>query len=286
MKTLNQRKLRWVIREMKQGKLSTWQIANQQGITPRHARRLFARFKHCKQPRLNKPGRPAKPITETELLTVKHTYQKQPMGATNMEKILSLHGEHIPHNRLHKILKQQGFAKTEPNKSNRRKWIRYERRHSNSLWHIDWTDHQGKPLCAILDDASRLIVGHGLFDNATAENSATVLNTAVLHYGVPRQMVSDHGTQFTSQERTNGTEPEDNLFQQRLKQLGIQHIKARIKHPQTNGKLERWFKTNEFLTKHFGNLNKAIKYYNEKRPHMSLENSSLRTPMQAFIEKA
>jgi putative transposase len=283
MKTLNQRKLNWVLKEMRLGQLSVWQIAKQQNITPRHARRLFARFKNCKQPRFKSPGRPAQPVPYEQVQLVKELYDKQPMGATNLEKILS---PHIPHNRLHSILKSLKLACTQPNKSRRRKWIRYERRCSNSLWHIDWTMQENKQLCAILDDASRLIVGYGLFDNANVENSIIVLDKAVDSYGCPRQLISDHGVQFTSIERESCSEPEKNLFQQRLKELSIQHIKARIKHPQTNGKLERWWQTAKFLAKHFGGLDKAVTYYNEERPHMSLENGSLRTPLQAFLEKA
>jgi putative transposase len=271
---------------MRKGELSVWQVAKQQGISARHARRLFARFEHCKQPRLSKPGRPATPLQASEVLLIRELYQRQPMGATQMEKILSLDGHSIPHNRLHRILKLEGLACTQPNKSHRRKWIRFERRHSNSLWHIDWTTHENKQLCAILDDASRLIVGYGLFDNATSENSVKVLDKAVLAYGCPRQLVSDHGIQFTSIARESCPMPADITFQKRLKQLGIQHIKARIKHPQTNGKLERWWQTNKRLTQHFGSLHTAVRHYNEHRPHMSLENGSLRTPLQAFLEKA
>lgn len=286
MKTLNQKKLNWVVRQMKLGQLSVWQVARQQGITPRHARRLFARFKDCKQPRLKKPGRPPKPLPVEEVQLVKAFYQKQPMGATNMETVLSVNGQHIPHNRLHRILKQEGLACTQPNKSKRRKWIRYERKRSNSLWHIDWSVFEKKQLCAIIDDASRLIVGYGLFDNATAENSVKVVDKAVLSWGCPRQLISDHGVQFTSIKRESCSEPQPNAFQKRLQQLGIQHIKARVKHPQTNGKLERWWQTARFLAKHFGSLPKAVTYYNEQRPHMSLENGVLRTPLRAFIEKA
>jgi len=271
---------------MRKGELSVWQVAKQQGISARHARRLFARFEHCKQPRLSKSGRPAIPLQTDEIIAVRELYKKQPMGATQMEKILSLDGQSIPHNRLHRILKSEGLACTQPNKSHRRKWIRYERKHSNSLWHIDWTVLDRKQLCAILDDASRLVVGYGLFDNANSENSVKVLNKAVQQYGCPRQLVSDHGVQFTSIARETCPEPEEIIFQQRLKQLGIKHIKARIKHPQTNGKLERWWQTARFLTNHFGSLHVAVSYYNEHRPHMSLENGSLRTPMQAFLEKA
>ena len=231
MRTLNQRKLKWVIRQMRLGELSVWQIARQQGISPRHARRLFARFKNNKQPRLGKPGRPPLPLPVAEVELVKQFYKEQPMGATNMETVLSIDGRHIPHNRLHRILKEQGLACTQPNKSKRRKWIRYERKHSNSLWHIDYSELDRKQLCAIIDDASRLIVGYGLFDNATAENAVKVLNKAVLCYGCPRQLISDHGTQFTSLPRENYTAPEDNAFQKRMSELGIQHIKARVKHP-------------------------------------------------------
>src|SRR3989338_3605529 len=163
MRTLNQRKLKWVVRQMKLGELSVWQIARQQGISPRHARRLYARFKDDKQPRLGKPGRPPEPLPATEVRLVKRFYKEQPMGATNMERVLSVEGKHIPHKRLHRILKAHGLACTQPNKSKRRKWIRYERKHSNSLWHIDYSELNRKQLCAIIDNASRLIVGYGLF---------------------------------------------------------------------------------------------------------------------------
>lgn len=284
MRKLNKERIRWIIKHWELGELSHWRIARQQGITKQHALRVFKRFKGNK-PALLKPGQPSKPIPCEEVQIVKEFYEKQPMGAINMEKILSLDGHNIPHNRIHRILKEQGLACTQPNKSHRRKWIRYERRHSNSLWHTDWTEHEGKWLCAMLDDASRLVLGYGLFDNATAENAAKVLLKAINAYGAPKQIVSDHGVQFTSIARETCPEPQDNLFQQTLKKYGIQHIKARINHPQTNGKLERWWQTNKFLTKHFGNMHKAVKYYNEQRPHMSLENGSLRTPMQAFMEK-
>jgi putative transposase len=283
---LNQRKVRWIVKQWDWGELSHWQIARQQGITKRHALRVYNKYKNCKRPVLCKPGRPVTALQASEITIVRELYKRQPMGATQMEKILSLDGCSIPHNRLHRILKLEGLACTQPNKSHRRKWIRYERRCSNSLWHIDWTTHENKQLCAILDDASRLIVGYGLFDNATAENAVKVLDKAVRSYGCPRQVISDHGVQFTSIARESCPEPADTVFQARLKELGIQHIKARVKHPQTNGKLERWWQTNKRLTQHFGSLHTAVRHYNEHRPHMSLENGSLRTPLQAFLEKA
>jgi len=286
MAVLNQRKIRWIIKQIDLGELSVWQIAKQQQITPRHTRRVYVKYKGIQRPKLLKPGRKKQPIPQNEIVLVKRLFAKQPCGAVNMERILSINGKHIPHNRIHKIMKQEGIAITQPNKSRKRKWIRYERKHSNSLWHIDWSMFQGKWLIAILDDASRLIVGYGLFNNATQNNSIAVMQQAIKQYGKPRQLISDHGVQFTSIARENCKKPNNNKFQQFLAEQEIQHIKARVKHPQTNGKLERWWQTNNFLVNHFGSLQKAVKHYNETRPHMSLNTEyALVTPMQAFQNK-
>ncbi|MFH1588763.1 MAG: DDE-type integrase/transposase/recombinase [Candidatus Diapherotrites archaeon] len=207
------------------------------------------------------------------------------MPETPANKIVAAKIEiHIPHNHIHKILKQYCIAKDEPKKQKRRKWIRYEREHSNSLWHIDYSEFDGKNVLGLLDDASRLIVGYGEFDNATEENAASVLEKAVNKYGTPKQLLSDNGSHFASVIKESCAEPEHNIFQKKLSELGIEHIKARIHHPQTNGKLERWFLTLKQLKKHFGSTQKAINY-NNKRPHMSLNNGSLRTPAQAYQEK-
>ncbi len=286
MAKLNQRKIRWIVRQWNLGNLSHYQIAKQQNITVQHAQRVATKYNGIQQPKLLNPGRQPEPIPKQQVELVKRLFREQPFGACNMEKILSIDGKHIPHNRIHKIMKQEGLAITQPNKSRRRKWIRYERRFSNSLWHIDWSIFEGKWLIAILDDASRFIVGYGLFDNATQNNSILVMQQAINKYGAPKQLVSDHGVQFTSIARESCLDPSDNKFQKFLKENNIQHIKARIKHPQTNGKLERWWQTNKFLCNHFGSLQKGIKYYNERRPHMSLNTDiALVTPMQAFNEK-
>jgi len=71
-----------------------------------------------------------------------------------------------------------------------------------------------------------------------------------------------------------------------LNELGIKHIKARVRHPQTNGKLEKWFDTIKKLKKHFGMLRKAVNYYNYRRSHITLENGYLRTPCEAYEDKA
>ena len=286
MKKLNKRKVRWIIKQMLFGELSVWQIAKQQGITPRWARKLFERYKETKQfPFPSKPGVKSMPVPVKIQNIVVKTFQKTPIGAVKMEERLKHEGIHIPHNTIHRILKAKGLAQKQPKKSKRRKWISYERRYTNSLWHIDYCEIDEKHVVAILDDASRFIVACNEYDKATAENATQTLIQGIESYGVPRQLLSDNGTHFLSLIRESCPNPKENIFQQTLKQYGIQHIKTRVYHPQTNGKMERWFGTAKKLKKHFGNMPKTVSVYNDDIHHMSLTNGHIRTPAQPFVEK-
>lgn len=286
MKKLNQQKIRWIINQIDKGKRSTYRIAKIQQITPRWARALHHHFHKIHQyPYPKKPGRKPKPITQEEKKIILETRKQHPLSAVTLEKILDEKGIHIGHNRIHKILKKEGLAKDEPHKQKRRKWIRYERRYSNSLWHADWFEEHQEQIILFEDDASRLITGYGIFSKANMENTNQVLKQAIKKYGIPKQMMTDHGTQFTSVSRETCPDPQQNMFQQLLKRYGIIHIKARVKHPQSNGKVERAGQTIQQLRKHYTNWDETIHYYNYEKPHSSLENGRLRTPYQAFIDK-
>ena len=286
MKKLNQKKIRWIIKEIDKEEKSTYRIAKTQNITPRWVRELHQQFHTLHQyPYPKKPGRKPKPVTNTEKQIVLEIRKYHPLAAVTLEKILAEQGIYIGHNRIHQILKQEGIVKNEPHKQRRRTWIRYERRFSNSLWHADWFEEPHEQIILFEDDASRFITGHGVFSNANIENSNQVLNQAIQSYGIPKQMMTDHGTQFTSLPRETCPDPQQNEFQQLLKRYGILHIKARVKHPQSNGKVERAGQTIEQLRKHFPSWEDAVDYYNFKRPHSSLENGHLRTPFEAFQDK-
>ena len=274
---------------MNEGNISVYQIAKQQNITPRWCRKLYKKLSNTPLYRIKikRPGRKPKEIPINEINKVKEMKQMYGFGAVNLECVLDNIGMHIPHNKIHRILKECNLANNEPKKQKKRKWIRYERKHSNSLWHTDY--HQltdGKFIVPFLDDASRFITGYEVFDRETAENAVKVLDSAIKMYGIPKQVISDHGTQFTSLQRQNLEEPNLNLFQIKLNEYNIEHVLARVKHPQTNGKLERGFCTLEFLIKHFeGDIERAVNFYNFERPHMSLFDGNIKTPYMAFMEK-
>jgi len=287
MKKLNLRKIRWIIREMKNGELSVYRIAKQHGITPQWARKIPKKYAGTPlyKIKIRKCGRKPKSIPEEEKKLVLDMRRKHPVGALNIESLLEEEGIHIPHNRIHRILKEAGLAKADPKKQKRRKWVRYERKHSNSLSHADWFTRDGEHIILIEDDASRLLTGFGVFSNENSENSAKVAEQAFRKYGKPKQFMTDHGSPFTGQEREGCSEPGPTEFQKCLMKHHVKHIKARVKHPQSNGKVERVFQSIYKYKLHFGSWRKAVEYYNFRRPHMSLENGKLRIPYQAFLYK-
>ena len=267
---------------MAKGDLSVWQIAKQQGVSARHARRIKARFSNCKTIVFKRCGAKPQvlPVEVEQLILSLH--RETLFGAVNLEKLLKQRNVKVGHNKIHKVLEKHGLAKREPKKSHRRKWVRWERRHSNSLWHTDWSEKHGRQIIVIEDDASRFIVGYGEFSNANTENTRAVFAQAFALHGLPKQVLSDHGTQFVNVHNAKG----EHGFADWLKSLGVKPIYARVKHPQTNGKVERLFQTIARGWRAFGSLPKTVEWYNN-RPHMSLElaNGRLRTPQQAYLEK-
>lgn len=191
----------------------------------------------------------------------------------------------IPHNIIHKILRYKGLASEQPKKQRKRKWVRYERTYSNSMWHTDWKQlDDGRWLICYEDDASRFIVSYGIFDNATSENAVTVLKGAIRKHGRPAAILTDHGSQFYANEseyKTRGATE----FEKTLVQLEIKHILARVGHPQTNGKLERFHGEIQRKQKWFESIDELIDWWNNIKPHMSLDWDNLETPAKAFARK-
>lgn len=277
MRKLNKRKIRWIVKEIEKRQLSIYQIAKQQKISKMHAWRIFYRFKEVKNPILLKPGRHPKPIQEDEKKMVLGIYADMPMSAVKIEKHLAWKKmKHMPHNRIHKILLEAGKVKVMDKKIRRKKWVRYERRYSNSLWHTDYCELEEKEqLISYIDDASRFIVGYGIFESATTENALNVFRTSVEKNGIPKQLMTDHGSQFCSDEEKIFR------FSETVELIGTEHIMAKVKRPQSNGKEERWFGTIKKLYYHFGkNIDKAVTCYNSMF-HLSLDTC----PAEAYLQK-
>ena len=228
----------------------------------------------------NGVGRPVKVIEQWEKDLVKRLYEKYRVSADTLERLIERDEKiHMSHYRIHAILLELGYAEKKDKKDVRKKdWIRYERMHSLTAVHIDWHYTGRVWVFAVIDDASRKMLGMIECNSPTTKTSIEGMELAMKH-GKIRQVISDHGSQFMN--NMNGYSE----FQEFLKLNEIKHIKCKIKHPQSNGKVERWFDCYERHRKAFKNQEDFLKWYNEVRPHRSLNFDVLETPEQAFIRK-
>jgi putative transposase len=284
MRKLNKNKIKWTIKEIERRDMGVWTIAHQNGITPRWARELPRKYRN-KAIVLKKPGRKAKSIKKEERDLVKETYEEYLVGATMIEKLLDEKGKHIGHNKIHRIMLEEGLAKHDENKQKRRKYKCYQRKHSLSLVHTDWSEHKGEKFILFEDDASRFILSSGRFKNANAENSIKIFKKS-LKYGVYKMLHSDNGSVFRAIVQ-EGKKKGESEFEIEAKKAGVKQIFARVRHPQSNGKLEKLNGTIQKLWNKLGSFEKAVEHYNFKKPNWALmtDEGKTRTPYQAFLDK-
>lgn len=210
-------------------------------------------------------------------------------GASTIHKVLQNHGEdNLPCIRtVNNILNRNGcILKSESNK--RHKYIRFQKECCNDMWQ---TDFKGDFALAdgnrcfpldIIDDCSRYLIK---LKPSTSTNGIVIptFEQAFYEYGLPKSVLSDNGRQFA------GFKQGYTQFEKWLMCLDILPIHCRVKHPQTQGKIERFHRTlNEELLKHkiFSNIcdaNNQMKYWREKynniRPHEALD---MQTPAEVY----
>jgi len=288
MTKLSQKKVDWIMRELDKNERSVYQIAKIQGVIPRRIRQLREYRDGTGQVfRIGKEKVSCqKPITHEEIIVVNSAREKYPVGATMLEKIIDKEYEsHIPHNRIQKILEAGGFTTPLGKKVKRNNWTRFERKHSNSMWHTDWTQLPDKRwFIAYEDDASRKAPSWSVFADATSEHSIEVLKRGIERCGKPRSILTGHDCQFYANEQ-EGKEQGKTAFQIFLEKNHIRHILGRVYHPQTNGKAERLFGTVKAKLNDFESIDDLMNWYNDVKPHMSLDFDNLETPSEAFVRK-
>jgi transposase InsO family protein len=168
---------------------------------------------------------------------------------------------------------------------------RFERAKPGEMWQSDiftflLRKHERLYMVAFMDDCSRYIVGHAIAHHQKSTLVLEALNRAIAAYGCPKEILTDQGRQYTAWRGETD-------FERELDRHGIHHLKSRPQHPETVGKLERWWKTlwDEFLSRtvfaDFDDCLRRVKlyvdYYNFKRPHQSLEGM---TPSDRYFEMA
>lgn len=313
---LDEEQVKWIVQQKHEDELSDAKIAQAMGVSGRWVRKLWARYRSTPVKDIKYPlqmGRPFEGLSgrREHAAVLSHCGRNRRMAVRLEVMIEESTGIHIPHHVIHKILKDEDLAENQPKKAKQRKWVRYERRFSNSMWHTDYKKlSDGRWFVSFQDDASRLIVGFGVFNEPTSDHAIHVLEQAIKKYGKPAQVLTDHGSQFYANEKAD-TKRGVAVFEKKLVKLGIKQVMARIRHPQTNGKLERFHLEIERHLKsfqeesanntvrgitsddHVGNpfytagmtdpVTRLVEWYNNL-PHMSLKDRK-ETPAEAYVRK-
>lgn len=164
---------------------------------------------------------------------------------------------------------------------------RFERDTPNDLWQMDFkgnflTRQSGRcyPL-TVLDDTSRYNLILEACLGETRSIVQPILERAFERYGLPRQILCDHGNPWGKGVGSDGGQIGTPGLEVWLLRLGVELIHGRVRHPQTQGKEERFHRTlkAEVLSQQTEWLNiescqesfdRWRQIYNHKRPHEAL----------------
>lgn len=183
----------------------------------------------------------------------------------------------LSHKSINKILNKYNLTKPNPNRKKRIKYIRWQRKHPNSLWQIDHTDEQEKGYytLSVIDDCSRYSLVLTKINFASTEVIVHILDELIKKNGKPREILSDNGSCF-------GSKSKHSKFDVWCRRRGIKHIRSAIHSPTTTGKVERLFQTiDKELDFCNGDSELFRMRYNHFRPHTSLEN---KCPAEVYFD--
>lgn len=226
------------------------------------------------------PGSKVPPVTRQAILLIKN--ENPEFGCERISQLLYRGpGLGVSPGAVARVLKEEGFESVEtPTERHPDKQRRFERAKPNQLWQSDLFTFTIKRRChrvhlvAFMDDHSRYIVGFGLASSPTSQFVIEVLRSAVGRHGHPEELLTDQGPQYHAWRGSTA-------FEKDVKNLGIRHILARPRHPETLGKIERFWKSlwEECLADAlFTDMEDARKrithyvdHYNFRRPHQGID---------------
>ena len=191
-------------------------------------------------------------------------------GADKLQSII----KEVSESSIKRILNKHNLCKSIKRKK-RLKYIRWQRKHPNSLWQMDVSDQKiaDKYCFAVIDDCSRYCLG--LFD---LNRISTIAITNILDelgrvHGYPREILTDNGNVF-------GLRNKHSKFDRWCRKRGIKHIRTAIHSPTTTGKIERFFKTLASELNFCKCPEDFRMRYNHLRPHTSL---GKKTPASVYF---
>src|SRR3989344_4872316 len=139
----------------------------------------------------------------------------------------------LSHTSINKILNELSLCKDTKNKGKRKKWVRWQRNHPNSLWQVDHTDEINESCytLSVIDDFSRYSIAIVKLKQVTTDVVTHILDGLIQKHGKPREILTDNGGAY-------GLNSKHSRFDRWCKRRGIKHIRTKVYSPQTAGKVE------------------------------------------------
>jgi len=207
--------------------------------------------------------------TEEKIIKIK---KQTGWGAEKIENFVEL-----GHTSINKILKKHKLTNPSKRKKKRNNYIRWQRKHPNSLWQIDHSQQKIKDkwVVSVIDDCSRKSLAFVPVNRVTTEVIIKIIDDLIKIYGKPKQILSDNGSAY-------GLKSKHSKFDRKCRKRGIRHIRGAVHSPTTTGKVERLFQT---FKQEFGFCNCDPELwrmrYNHFRPHKSLNG---KTPDEIYFD--
>ena len=198
---------------------------------------------------------------------------------------------------IYRVLVRNNLVTPIARKRARGSYVRWQRDVPMELWQLDFikgvflADGTECKVVTGIDDHSRYCVIAKVVRRATGRQIALAFVQAMSTYGLPDEVLSDNGTQFTGRLLKPALRAEV-LFERICRENDITQRFTKVASPTTTGKIERIHQTmREMLEDHgpFSDIEAAQGAfdtwrpdYNEVRPHQSLD---MATPASLFLAR-
>jgi transposase InsO family protein len=201
---------------------------------------------------------------------------------------------------VNRILVRHGLVAGRARRKRRSEYVRWQRPAAMQLWQLDVVfgpmlvdvatgELREARIVTGVDDHSRYCVLARVVERATGRAICLAFAQALERYGVPEEVLTDNGQQFTARFGRGG----EVLFDKICRRNGIAHRLTQPRSPTTTGKIERFHQTlrRELLddARPFTSVLEAqaalddwVRDYNAARPHQALETRAPVTPTQRF----
>jgi len=235
----------------------------------------------------HRAGRLFEPLNSDFYDLVVGTWNRYRCGARKLYVILRKRGFSVSLRKISQVMVKERLQKPCLKRRRPRKYKRYEYPVPNIMWHTDWhkikaKNLKGENIIVYLDDCSRKVMGYFVGGQTGRNSRLTLYFTIEKNQAIPFMLNSDRGTQFIANKR-NSKGKADHKFQKTLSELGIIFIPSRRRHPQTNGKNEKFF---DILDKEFDDrfetIHEFIEYYNNERLSEAVD---YMTPNEAYKKR-